>query len=276
MMRWLGQLVALPLKVLLILVSIVPVFDRLGLYRAIWALTRDPYYGRNLILLLAQRRGMDAARSLAEEAFATCPDGSIAAMIGQLELNLAFDLERGAGWLGRAKEHPDLRNPAGLLLLELSLCHHIPELDSDRVIESILSRNDLSMDLTQLAMLAKAQLDLRAGRWDDALQITEKLLAINEIPLAHWILWVAYSALQERELAEQEFRRLSAKTLGPLYEAVIASGYHYLGDVNRCRDHLLECRKAGIPDRYILLNEPDMAGPLSELPPQTEPTGAAS
>ena len=119
MMRWLGQLVALPLKVLLILVSIVPVFDRLPLYKAIWALTRDPYYGRNLILLLAQKQNLNAARSFAEEAFAVCPDGSIAAMIGQLELDTGFNPERAAMWLQRAQDHPDLGNPDGLLLLEL-------------------------------------------------------------------------------------------------------------------------------------------------------------
>jgi tetratricopeptide (TPR) repeat protein len=270
MIQWLGQLVALPLKVLLILVSIVPVFDRLPLYRAIWALTRDPYYARNLILLLAQRRGMEAARSFAEEAFAACPDGSIAAMIGQLELDAALDLDRALSWQRRARKYPGLRNPDGLLLLELFLGSHIPNLDIHRIVESILARNDLSMDLTRMALFAKAQLDLKAGRWDQALQIANHVLSISEIPLAHWILWVAYSALQEPQLVSREFQRLSLKTLGPLYDAIMARGYLYLGDRNRCREHLLRCRQAGIPDGILLLNEPDLAGPLAELPPVSE------
>jgi hypothetical protein len=276
MMRWLGQLVALPLKVLLILVSIVPVFDRLPLYRAIWALTRDPYYGRNLILLLARRKGLEAARSLAEEAFAVCPDGSIAAVIGQIELDMGFNPERAAVWLHRAKEHPDLGNPDGLLLLELSLSQHFPELDRGRIVGSILERKDVSMDLTRMALLAQAQLELKAGRWNEAGVIAERLLAISEVPPAHWVLWVAYSGLRETDYAAYELQRLSPNNLGPLFQAIIASGYHLLGDADQCREHLLECRKAGIPDRYILWNDPDLAGPLSELGPQTEPSEAVS
>lgn len=276
MIRWLGQLVALPLKVLLILASIVPIFDRLPLYRAIWALTHDPYYGRNLILLLAQRQGLDAARSFAEEAFAACPDGSIAAMIGQLEAEAALDLDRALAWLRHAREYPGLRNPDGLLLLELFLSNHIPNLDPNRVIESILSRTDLSMDLTRVALITKAQLDLKAGQWDRALQTADQMLAVSEVPLAHWIRWIVYSASQEPALAEQEFRQLSANTLGPLFDAIMARGYLFLGDRNRCREHLLKCRQSGIPDRILLLNEPDLAGPLSELPPMAESTEAAS
>lgn len=276
MIRWLGQLVALPLKVLLILVSIVPVFDRLVLFRAIWALTRDPYYGRNLILLLAQKQGLDAARSFAEEAFAVCPDGSIAAMIGQLELEAALDLDRSLAWQRRAREYPGLRNPDGLLLLELSLGNHVPNLNIGRIIESILSRNDLSMDHTRIALIMKAQVDLKAGRWDNAGLIAERLLSVSEVPLAHWILWVVYSGLQETDCAAYEFQRFSANMLGPLHDAIIASGYLYLGDSNRCREHLLKCRQAGIPDRILLLHNPDLARPLSELPPMAESTEAAS
>lgn len=276
MTRWLGQLVALPLKVLLIGVSIVPVFDRLPLYQAIWALTHDPYYGRNLILLLAQKRGLDAARAFAEEAFAVCPDGSIAAMIGQLELEAALDIDRALAWQRRARECPGLRNPDGLLLLELSLSNHAPNLNICRIIESILSRNDLSMDQTRIALIMKAQVDLKAGRWNDAGLTAEQLLAISEVPLAHWILWVAYSGLQETDFAAYEFQQLSANTLGPLYDAIIASGHLYLGDSNRCQEYLLKCRQAGIPDRILLLHNPDLAGPLSELGPQTEPTEAVS
>jgi hypothetical protein len=276
MMRWLGQLVALPLKVLLIVVSIIPVFDRLPLYKAIWALTHDPYYGRNLILLLAQRKGMEAARSLAEEAFAACPDGSIAAMIGQIELEAACDPGRAAAWLDRAKEYPGLKNPDGLLPLELSLSPLVPGLDCHRVVDSILARKDLSMDLTRMALITKAQLDLKAGQWDRALQIADQLLAVSDIPLAHWIRWVGYSAVQEPALAEREFQGLSANTLGPLFNAIMASGYLSLGDENRCREHLLKCRQAGVPDRIVQMNDPDLAGPLSELPPMVESTEAAS
>jgi hypothetical protein len=276
MIRWLGQLVALPLKVLLILVSIVPVFDRLPLYKAIWALTRDPYYGRNLILLLAQRRGMEAARSLAEEVFTACPDGSIAAMIGQIELEAACDPGRAAAWLNRAKEYPGLKNPDGLLPLELSLSPLVPGLDCHRVVDSILARNDVSMDLTRVALITKAQQDLKAGQWDRALQIADQLLAVSDIPLAHWIRWVGYSASREPALAAQEFQRLSASTLGPLFDAIMASGYLCLGDKDRCRGHLLKCRQAGIPDRIVQMNDPDLAGLLAQLPPVVESTEAAS
>ncbi|NLH15936.1 MAG: hypothetical protein GX455_05105 [Phycisphaerae bacterium] len=276
MIRWLGQLVALPLKILLIVVSIVPIFDRLVLYRAIWALTGDPYYARNLVLLLAQRQGLETARTFAEEAFIACPDGSIAAMIGQLELDLGFDPDRAAMWLHRAKEHPDLGNPDGLLLLELSLSQHFPEMDRGRIVESILNRRDVSMDLTRVALLVQAQLDLKAGQWDKAGLTAERLLAISEVPPAHWILWVAYSGLHETDYAAYEFQQLSSTTLGPLYQAIIASGYHLLGDASRCREHLLECRKAGIPDRYILWNDPDLIGPLTELGPQMESSETVS
>jgi hypothetical protein len=276
MMRWLGQLVALPLKVLLIVVSIVPVFDRLPLYRAIWALTGDPHYGRNLILLLAQRKGMEAARSLAEEAFAACPDGSIAAMIGQIELEAACDPDRAVAWMVRAKEYPGLINPDGLLPLELSLSHLAPGIDCSTIVESILVRNDLPMNLTLLAMITKAQLFLKAGQWDPALQIADRVLSINEVPLAHWIRWVVYSATQRSQLAQREFQQISSKSLGPLYDAILASGYLYLGDAGRCREQLLKIRQAGIPDRLIRLADPNLAGPLSELPPMVESTEAAS
>jgi len=270
MMRWLGQLVVLPLKLLLIVVSIIPVFDRLPLYKAIWALTRDPYYGRNLILLLAHRKGLEAARSLAEEAFIACPDGSIAAMIGQIELEAACDPDRATAWLDRANEYPGLKNPDGLLPLELSLSPLVPNLDCRRVVDSILARKDLSMDLTRVALITKAQLDLKAGQWDRALQIADQLLAVSDIPRAHWIRWVAYSASQEPAVAAQEFQRLSANTLGPLFDAIMASGYMYLGDRMRCREHLLKCRQAGVLDYIVQMNDPDLAGPLAELPPVSE------
>jgi hypothetical protein len=134
----------------------------------------------------------------------------------------------------------------------------------------------VSMDLTRVALITKAQQDLKAGQWDNAGLIAERLLAISEVPLAHWILWVAYSGLQETDYVAYEFQQLSPNNLGSLYQAIIASGYHLLGNADQCREHLLECRKAGIPDRYILLNDPDLAGPLSELPPQMETQEAAS
>lgn len=276
MMRWLGQVVALPLKILLILVSIVPVFDRFPLYRAIWALTRDPYYGRNLILLFAQRKGLEAARSFAEEAFAICPDGSIPAMIGQIELEAACDLDRAATWLDGAKSYPGLENPDGLLPLELSLSHIVPNMDCRRIINSILDRKDLSMDLTRLALITSAQLDLKAGQWDRALQAADQLLSVSDVPLAHWVRWVGYSANMEPSVADKEFQRFSVNSLGPLYDAIMASGYLYLGNRNRCLEHLLKARQSGIPDRIVLLNEPDLAGPLSELSPPSEPSEVRS
>jgi hypothetical protein len=274
MIRWLGQLVALPLKVLLIVVSIIPVFDRLALYKAIWALTRDPYYGRNLILLLAQRQGLDAARAFAEEAFAACPDGSIAAMIGQLELEAACDPGRAAAWLDRAQSYPGLKNPDGLLPLVLSLSPLLSGLDCRGVVDSILARNDLSMDLTRVALITKAQQDLKAGQWDNAGLIAERLLAISEVRWPTGSVGRIFSL--RRRTMSREFQQLTPNNLGHLYHAIIASGYHLLGNADQCREHLLECRKAEIPDRYILLNDPDLAGPLSELPPQMETQEAAS
>ncbi len=276
MIRWIGQVVALPLQALEFMVSIVPVINPFPLCRAIWALTKDPVYAQKLIVHFVKQEGIDSARFFAEKAFAVCPDGAIAGVIGQLELQLGEIPDNAIGWLRRAKENPNLKNPDGLLGLEISLSRQVEEMDCAAIVKTVLSRNDLPINLTQLALFVQAHLLLKAEQWDQALQIADQILSIQEVPLARWIRWVVYSATQQQQPAQREFHLFSHKNSGPLYDALLASGYFYLGQVDRCREHLLKARQAGIPDRLIRMTNPDLARSLAELPLQTETPEAAS
>jgi hypothetical protein len=61
-----------------------------------------------------------------------------------------------------------------------------------------------------------------------------------------------------------------------MYNALIARGYLFLGDQERCREHLFKFRQSGAPDRILLVTDPDLAKPLSELPPSANPLGIPS
>jgi tetratricopeptide (TPR) repeat protein len=276
MKRWLGQLVAIPLTALEFLTSIVPIIDRFPIWRAIWALTRNPEYAQKLILGHINRSGLDAGRAFAEEAFNICPDGSIAAVIGSFEFHMSENPETALAWLRRARNHPDLQNSDGLLSLELLLSEQYPEMDCGAIVESILSRNDLPMNLTLLALFYKSKMLLKAGQWEAALEIADRILLINEATLAHWVRWTACSALGQSRQAQQELQRFSPKNLGNMFDVFLASGYLYLGDIEKCREHLLRARQAGVPGRAIQRVNPELVGILSELPPQNESSEAAS
>ncbi len=273
MIRFLGNLVALPLQLLLVIVSIVPIVDRQTLIRALWYLTRRPGYACSLILLAAQRQGIDAARQVAEQAFAICPDGSIIATIGQIELQAGFYLDRAAGWLQRARQAPALLDPDALLLFMLQLSDHIPNLSTQALVDGILSRNDLPMDLSRTALGIRAELALRQQRWAEAEDIAERILSIEDHPTGRWIFWVAAAGRQDAQEAQRQFQLIPRILLGNQYPILIANGYLYLGDLFQCHKYLRQALDAGVSEHRIRLHNPTLAEQVPYLASDSSESG---
>ena len=104
MIHFLRHLTAAPVRLLLWLTGFLPVIDRLMLAQIIWRITADVDDGCNLIILTANKKGLQPAREKAMEVLEKTHDASAAVSIGMVEAHACFDPEAAYGWIQKARQ----------------------------------------------------------------------------------------------------------------------------------------------------------------------------
>lgn len=229
MITFIRHLIAAPVRLLAWGNSFLHVFDQARLAEVIWFLTGEAADGASVIVLAARSKGLDAGRQRAEAIFARRPDEQVAAAIGWMEASEAHDLAAAVQWIERCRQAGCEDGPA-LLQLELSLSEHVEGYDYPELIERILSRNDLPGNITRDALLGKAKLLLRDRQWDQAREIAERILAIEEHAIARWVRWVTAVAAGDDKAGRSHYAQTAAGMRPEVFLGYEALGWLYIGD----------------------------------------------
>ena len=198
MVQFLRDLLAAPFRVLAFLFGHVPVFNPLAFYRIVWRLSGDSDTGREMLIRTHEHKGLEAAESLAEILMAERPDAMIALVIGGINLYKAADATRAQGWIDKARSLK-CRDEALLLWLEAAISDFIQPKRLERILDAILSRNDLPGAYTQMALFRQAELCLRNQEWDKAEAICDRICKIDKAAAAEWYYYVVDVARRYHE-----------------------------------------------------------------------------
>ena len=252
-MRLVRQALTAPVKLAMNVCAFFPKVDKLRLVELIWKIGREPEYARLYIGLTGHKKGIEAARELAEEVFRENPSDQVAGMMGALEFG-EYNLGRAKNWLEKGKQCPE-KNPESLLWLELNLADHLDEYDEQAVVTKILSRRDLSMNFTRSALAVQAEIFLRARNWDAADAVLERILRVEDVPALRWMKWTVAKARGDETEAQRQLNIASTKTHKAIPNIFLALGWYYLGDIENTRQYLAKAQRDGITkDRIIQIN----------------------
>lgn len=249
MIHFLRHLTAAPVRLLLWLTGFLPVIDRLILAQIIWRITADADDGCNVIILTANKKGLQPAREKAMEVLEKTHDASAAVSIGMVEVHACFDPEAAYGWIQKARRL-ECKNLQKLLKLELLISNDITAVDIEQVIEETLSRNDLSGDYSRQAICAKAGLSLMNGDWDTADKLADRVLVIEESTWMRMVKWTTATATGDKVLASMQQLKIEKAATKADELFLLSLGKHFLGDREQAKDDFKAAVKQGAKLSY--------------------------
>jgi hypothetical protein len=230
------KIMVLPVRLLAEITSLVPIFDTTPLWLAAWKLGGDPEDGRKLLICLYRKYGIESARETARAMIHQIRSSLIASTMCAIELNSYQSAEAINKWVKMAKQ--EICKEQEMLHAELYLSDYLEEYDKKKVVENILSRNDLPMSTTLAALTVKAVNFLRERSWDEAEKIADWILSIQEQNGARFIKWVVYLAKSEQGQAEKHFSKIKGELSDAIFNPLIAEGWLILGDVEKAKEWL--------------------------------------
>jgi hypothetical protein len=228
MFDFIFSILAQPVRFIAFLVAMSRIANPLALLRLAWDLGRDPQDAANIITITSAMHGIEAARDSARAMFDKTLDASIMASLAWREVQQGGNVRQARKWYDLAVENGVI-NLESLLPLKLFLSTHYNEFDKAATLEEILARNDLPMEFTRAAMLDKAAMLLKQKQWDEASEIADRVLAVEDHPHATWIKWVV--TLAANEGSATTLQALVEKQAPPGYAPLLlALGYLYTGN----------------------------------------------
>ncbi|MCK5565138.1 MAG: hypothetical protein KAJ07_07810 [Planctomycetes bacterium] len=249
MIHFLRHLTAAPVRLLLWLTGFLPVINRLILAQIIWTLTADVDDGCNVIILTANKKGLQPAREKAMEVLEKTHDASAAVSIGMVEAHGCFDPEAAYGWIQKARQL-ECKNLQKLLKLELLISNDITAVDLEQVIEQILSRNDLTGEYSQAALCAKAALCLMNRDWNSADALADRVLVIEELAWMRMVKWTTASATDDKVLASMQQLKIEKAATKADELFLLSLGKHFLGDIENAKADFKAAVKQGAQLSY--------------------------
>jgi hypothetical protein len=250
MIGFFRQLLAAPLRLLLWLLGFVPVIDRRIVSELIWRISGDPADGNSVVVLTAQKKGIIAARQKADAILNKTQDALIATTMGFVEIHLCNDISAANGWIYKAKEQ-QCKNTELLLRLKLLLSDVVEEYNTTEIVDEILSRNDLPMDYTRTALIVRIERFLGSRLWDEADEVLDRMLCIEENYEICFPKWVTCMAKDDHVQAELYLKKMKNKVPEGQLRLRLATGWIYLGDKNRAMQCLKMAERAGMKATII-------------------------
>ena len=238
------QLVAAPVRLVAWVNGFIQIIDRRKLAEIVWFLTREANDGANVISLTSATKGVQEARQRGEEIFSLRPAEQVAAAMGWIEAGQCRDLPAALRWVERSRE-AGCEDSYSILQLELFLSEHLEGCDHVAVIDRILIRNDLPGSVTRDALLGRARMHLKQQQWDEAGEIAEKILRIEENGSARWVRWVIRIAAGEMENARIQIELAGRKIRPEVLRGLVTLGWLCLGEDSRALEVLQKCRREG-------------------------------
>ena len=246
MLRFLGKLLAVPVRMLAGLASLVTFVDAEPLWAAAWKLNRKPQDGANWLFLKYRKYGLEAARELAKKILPRTKSCLLASAIAFIEYHNR-NPKAAYLWASTAKRD-GCEEPETLLLLELLLSDILKEYDCPQIVEQILSRNDLPSHVTLSALVVKTNSLIDLQQWDEAEKIADRILSIQEQNDARIIKWVVSLQRDDKAQANKHLQKARGKLPNSVFYPTIAQGLLCLGRKKEAMDWLC---KAGKIEFYL-------------------------
>jgi len=252
------QLVAAPFKVLVWVCGFVPAFDALRLQKLVWFIGRGVDDGVKMIYMAAAKEGLEAGEVVAEDVYSRFPCGRVAAVISMLLVQHGQDFAKANEWVIRA-QRDGCDDMEDLLLTKLYLSGQFAEYDATQIVDEMLSRNDLPMEYSRLAIMTKAEGFLRERQWQEAEELLGRILSIEERPHARWMKWVTATAGGDVQEANRQLAAIKGKMPEGKLFAMMALGQLYIGDKNETVKLLQKAEQAGAKPETIESVNPQLA-----------------
>lgn len=189
MIQFLRDLLAAPFRVLALLFGLFPFLNPIVFHRIVWRLSGDQETARELLIRTHKQQGLKAAELLADTLLADRPEALIVVIVGGLILRDTKDAVRVQALMRKARLLNCLNEPL-LLWLEAVLCDCIQPDQNETIITAILSRNDLPMSYTQMALIRHAEFYLRSQDWDRAEAICDRIYYVDKSQAVEWFYYV--------------------------------------------------------------------------------------
>ena len=174
------------------------------------------------------------------------PDCQLIVMMCWLEIHLK-NAQGAWEWINKAEQvnydRPELLYPVRLFLSGVT--------DKAIIIEEILSRNDLPLDITQNALFEKAKLHLSAQQWEEADKVAKRIFFVEDWPVANWIRWVIKTAQNNEEDAKIEFEKIKKELPHGHTSSLKALGSLYVNDLEKASEALFEAVRSRHNIEYI-------------------------
>lgn len=245
MIKIIRELVALPLRLLLLVGRFVPVIDQYMLVKWIWKISRQVEDGCTLISMTAQREGIQAAQDLAGQILTETGSARVAITIGIMECQNNPDFIAVKGWIDLAEEL-DCKDSQLLLILKFACGMHFPEYDIKQIVEEMIACKYLPMEYSRAALVEKADSLFAEKRWDEAEQIADHLLCVKEDSHARVFKWIASLQRTDHAQAEIHFSKTYENFPEHLHSAMIGQGYLYLGRDYEAMEWLYKAVQGGL------------------------------
>ncbi len=238
MISFLKKLAAVPIRTLAGLLGLLRIFDTARLWSACWKLSRNPEDATKLLAAVSQTKGPDAAASLAAKIVEEAKACDTAAMVACIEL-MNGNLDAAHNWIKLA-EDKNYKNPEHLLLVKLLLSDYHPEYDKRKITEQVLSRNDLPMTITHLALINKAFILLEEKENEEAEKTADRILGICEDPCARIVKWAICLVNNKSLEAEIHLKKARQKRPPRLLNPLIAQACLCTGDIDAAMEWLYQ------------------------------------
>ncbi len=248
MVTFVRELIAVPLRILIWLCSIIPIFDSLVLSKVLFKLTNNIDDAIGYLELCITNDSLEAARGIGDKLLCDTKNSRVA-MVMSLAENNAGNFSKSKQWILKAKEENCLDQDF-LLLPELTLSISEQNIDY-KIVDDIISHNDLPMQFSTLAYWLKCEQLIFSEELEEANVIAIKVLDIQDYYTAHFIRWIYVAKKGNSSQASLLLKQAiaSAKKRGlrdDIIMLLIVQGFVFLEDFSSACDYLREIDAANI------------------------------
>lgn len=260
MISFLRELLALPLKLVYEVLKRLRVSPQtqLALIQWIWKVGREIEWAHWYLIYSWYLQGKEKARGIAAELLLQEKNAYIACYIGDLEFHAGKDIESAKQWIRKAEEM-ECSHLEGLLYLKLQMSGAVAEYNDGRLVQKILERNDLPMEATRFALLMKAQQFIQRKKWDQADEVLDSMLQVENHHEIHIYKWITSLAREDTQTA-QKYLDKAQKAYNKEHLCLKqAIGFYWLGRFDQAREYLMKGLRDEKHRQEVLFFQPYLA-----------------
>jgi hypothetical protein len=252
MLKFVKKLLAVPVRVLARLLGIGNFFDTTALWSIVFKLTAGAEDGTSLLYTIYQKYGLDEARIAAQKIISASQSAKPIVIIASLEFREG-NINETDRWVRLAAES-NAKDADQLLVIKLYLSEFFSEYDKKSIIEEILSKNYLPMEVTRLALIEKSFLALEEKDWPLAGKIADRILSVEEHFAARIVKAAIAMVNKNITAAEQLLTKAQHKTQPAQFYPLASQALLCIGQSEMAMEYL--CRAGRLDGRLIQSNTP--------------------